>query len=231
MARARQPAWDADQEFIEGRIHYWICRLARPLRLSAEDCEDLAQDLRLDLIRRLPAYDASRASRRTFISRIVANHALTLAVALEAAKRNPRQVAYSLDAPANQDGPGGETRGDTLCEDDLDSQVRVGHATREARADLKISLSLAQARMPAPLRRICDLLGEGYSVTEIAGHLEVHRSTIQERKRELRRWLVAAGFESSPTPPDTSRPTPVHRWYRQKSRPGGHRARTKKEEA
>jgi len=113
----------------------------------------------------------------------------------------------------------------------MDPQFSVGRAVREARADLKISLSLAGVRMPAPLRRVCDLLGEGYSVTELACQLEVHRCTVHERKRELRRWLVAAGFECSPNPPDTSRPTPVHRRYRQKSRLGGHRTRANKEEA
>lgn len=231
MVIGRQPAWDEDHEFIEGRIHYWIGRLARPLRLSAEDCEDLAQDLRLDLIRRLPAYDASRASRRTFISRVVANHACTLAVARRAAKRDSRRVAYSLDAPADADDPASETHGGLLTEDDLDPQFRVGRAVREARADLKISLSLAGVRMPAPLRRVCDLLGEGYSVTEIACQLEVHRCTVHERKTELRRWLRAAGFDSSPNPPDTPNPTPVHRRYRQKSRPAGRRVRAKKEEA
>ena len=54
-------------------------RLARSGAVPGMDADDIAQDLRLDLVGRSPRYDAARASFETFADRVTANRIATLA--------------------------------------------------------------------------------------------------------------------------------------------------------
>ena len=54
-------------------------RLARSGAVPGMDADDIAQDLRLDLVERAPRYDPARASFETFADRVTANRIATLA--------------------------------------------------------------------------------------------------------------------------------------------------------
>jgi len=194
MEKGCWPKEDPDHEYIEGRIRYSTRRLKDKCRFTKEECEDVAQDLRVHLLLRLSSFDPQRAKRRTFISRIIENHAHTITHARYAAKRNPHQVAYSLDAQIDANNPGSGMRRDYLTEDEYYESLR-GSTPVEARRDLKISLSILIDQMPELLRQVCELLYAGYTLKDAARILNIHRSTAHDRKAQIRRRLRAAGFE------------------------------------
>jgi len=142
----------------------------------------------------LPAFDPRRAGRRTFISRIIENHAHTLTQARYAAKRDPRREAGSLDCQIDPHDLESDSHRDYVDEDTYYAGLR-GSTPVEAKHDLEISLSVAMNQMPQPLRQVCKLMYEGYTMTDIAQILNIHRSTVDDRKAEIRRRLRAAGFE------------------------------------
>ena len=64
---------------------------------TASDRDDLEQELILDLLRRLPKYDPSRAKRNTFIARVVEHKIANLIEAQTAHKRDYRRCPCSLN--------------------------------------------------------------------------------------------------------------------------------------
>lgn len=194
MSRTHWPTEDPDREYIEGRIRFWTNRLTKRFQLTEEGREDTAQILRVHLLLRLPAFDPSRASRRTYISRLVQNRAITLAEEGRASKRDARQEAYSLDRLIDAEDPEAGTRRDLVNADDYHDRLS-DRTPAEARQDLAISLSVVVARMPERLRHVGELLLQGYSVTDIADQLGVHRCTASGHVAEIKRRLRAAAFE------------------------------------
>jgi RNA polymerase sigma-70 factor (ECF subfamily) len=81
-------------------------RLRRRLRLPRADLDDLRQDLLVDLIRRLPAFDARRGSIGAFAGIVLRNHASRIAARLARERRATGGGLLSLDAPAGDDGYG-----------------------------------------------------------------------------------------------------------------------------
>ncbi len=90
-------------------------RLYRRLGLQPADLDDLRQDLLLDLLRRLPAFDPSRGSIGAFTNVVLRNRSARIA------RERYRQLQlqggpmFSLDAPI---GDGDHTLGDALSEAD-----------------------------------------------------------------------------------------------------------------
>jgi RNA polymerase sigma factor (sigma-70 family) len=193
----RKVCWsreDLDYAYIESRIQYWANQLGRSFRLDEEDYMDIAQKLSIALLVKLPMYDPSRASRKTFISRIIENHASTLAKARVAAKRDPHRVKCSLDASNDPHDPESETRRELLNADNYRGGVCVC-VSGEADRDLAYSLAKVLGQMPEPLQQVCEKLYEGFTPTEIAKDLDVHRSTVYERMEKIRRRLQDSGFK------------------------------------
>ena len=78
-------------------------RLWRRVRLPRADLDDLRQDLLLDLIRRLPAFDARRGSIGAFAGIVLRNQASRIATRLRRERRATGGDLLSLDA-AGGDG-------------------------------------------------------------------------------------------------------------------------------
>ncbi len=193
MERGCWPKEDHDHRYIDNRIQHRVRQLKEACHLSQEDCKDMAQEFRLDLLLRLPAFDRKKAQRRTYIARLIEHHAHTLVKARFAVKRDPHREAGSLDTPMDITKPESDLRQNYLDEDTYYRGLR-GTSPVEDRHDLTLSLSMMLNWMPDPLRQVCWLLYEGYTVTDIARTLNLHRSTVHERKAEIRRRLRSAGF-------------------------------------
>ncbi|MBA4389108.1 MAG: hypothetical protein C0404_14140 [Verrucomicrobia bacterium] len=193
----RKVCWsreDPDCAYIESRIQYWANHLGRSFRLDEEDYMDIAQKLSIVLLVKLPKYDPSRASRKTFISRIIENHACTLAKARVAAKRDARKMKGSLDAPSDPHDSKSEMLRDILSADNYRGGLCVC-ASGEDERDLALSLAGAMGRMPGQLQQVCKLIFEGHSMTDIAQILDVNRSTVYERMEKIRKRLHDSGFK------------------------------------
>ena len=127
-------------------------RLRRRVRLPRADLDDLRQDLLLDLIRRLPAFDARRGSIGAFAGIVLRNQASRIAARIRRERRATGGRLLSLDAPAGD----GTTLADRLGEADSLSAWHGHCVALEAAIDAGIDLAralgaLARAR-PLALR-------------------------------------------------------------------------------
>lgn len=188
------PTSDPDHEHIERGIHYWTQKLVRTGRIAGDDSEDAAQEMRMDLLKRLLAFEASRSSRRTFISMALRNHHLTILEARAAKRRNSRCEKYSLDEPVTREDPDSESRVNLLSADNYRQALTGPAMSSVEHLDICIDLAAAVDALPEEQRRICIQIASGMSVEHIAVSLGCHRSTIHSRIAKIRRRLCAAGL-------------------------------------
>ena len=80
-------------------------RLQRKLGLPVCEQEELAQDLLVDLLRRLPAYDPAKGSLGAFSGLILRNQASRIAMKIMRERRAAGGFMVSLNAPAAEDDP------------------------------------------------------------------------------------------------------------------------------
>src|SRR5512134_1110002 len=91
-------------------------RLLHQLRLRRADLDDLRQDLLVDLIARLPAFDPERGSLGAFAGIVLANRARRLAKKARRDRRVFGAMPVSLDDVIPDSD--GLTRGDLIAEAD-----------------------------------------------------------------------------------------------------------------
>ncbi|MBW8270907.1 sigma factor, partial [Caldovatus aquaticus] len=155
-------------------------RLDRQGRIPGMDADDIAQDLFVDLWRRRDAFDPSRASFATFADRVVSHSVATL-LNSTARLRAERQL-LSLDA--GNDGADRSALADTLVDRQADT---------EADQALAIDVRRFIGGLPPALRRCCDLLLMP-NLRAASAEAGLHRSTIYENARRLRRLAERAGL-------------------------------------
>ena len=144
------------------------------------DAEDIAQDIFLDLWRRCPAFDASRASFPTFADRIIAHRAASLTVSTQQAQAERRQVG--IDDPV--DGPDGSILADTLPDPAARGELEYGLAL-----DLR---RFVESLSPA-LQRCCAIMAAP-NIRLAAAQAGTHRSSLYENARRLRKRADEAGL-------------------------------------
>ena len=165
-------------------------RLARSGSVPGMDADDIAQDLRLDLIERAPRYDSGRASFETFADRVAANRISTLAAptARIRAERRMRDLHGPCVSPEGEGLP----LADTLPESG------GLHAPETAEPDVAFGLRRDVGRLLAALppacRQVAVALSE-MSPTEAARALGLNRCTIYARLASIRTAALALGLE------------------------------------
>ncbi|MCZ8147957.1 MAG: sigma factor [Roseomonas sp.] len=161
-------------------IHRTAKRLARSGRIRGMDADDIAQDLFLDLWRRCPAFDPSRASFPTFADRIIAHRAVSLTASTPRMQLARRQIG--IDDPV--DGPDGCTLADTLSDPAAPGELDHGLAL-----DLR---RFIESLSPA-LQRCCAIMAEP-NIRLAATQAGTHRSSLYENARRLRKRAEEAGL-------------------------------------
>lgn len=180
-------------------------QLARRRAVWGMDYKDIAQELRIDLLRRLPAYDAEKATLETYCSRLI-DHRISDITTPTAASRAGRS-AVSLDLPIENNGEDEfQAIGESLPESAglfADEIFDV-----ETKANLKLDVEAFLSTLPDDLRQ-CAALLQSYSISDAARISGLNRSTIYARIERLRSAATEAGlrgyFGVSPTTPK-SRP-------------------------
>jgi DNA-directed RNA polymerase specialized sigma24 family protein len=166
--------------------------LCRTLRLPTEDREDLRQELLVDLLARVPAYDPGRGPFAAF-ARVCIRHAagrLAARIRRERAERHPVGLDDLLP------GREGITLGDTIAEADgygaWSGQCTDAIAALERRLDLERA---ADAIDPED-HSLCAALSE-HTPHEFGEQKTMPRMRIYRRIREMRLRLLAAGIPSA----------------------------------
>ncbi len=172
-------------------VAYKAKTLTRMPMFSADDFEDLQQELMIAYLHAWPSFDTSKGDRRSFIKASVNNAARNLVVAAEAQKRWTGITLASL-ATAISDQDDSPTLVDAISnEDGLWDSVYLGYD--QLSVDLRHDLDRAISQLPADLARICLLL-KARTITEIAAETGIPRTTIQDAVKKLRKIMGKAGL-------------------------------------
>lgn len=172
-------------------VAYKARTLTRMPMFSADDFEDLQQELMIAYLHAWPSFDPSKGDRRSFIKAAVNNAARNLVVAAEAQKRWMGITLTSL-ATAISDQDDSPTLADAISNDDgLWDSVYLGYD--QLSVDLRHDLDRAISQLPADLARICLLL-KTRTITEIAAETGIPRTTIQDAVKKLRKIMGKAGL-------------------------------------
>ncbi|HEY7158949.1 MAG TPA: hypothetical protein VH575_33700 [Gemmataceae bacterium] len=172
-----------------------IRRKAKKLKrlggFSSSDSVDLEQDLTLHLLQRLPIFDPRRAGWPVFVITVLTTGGANLLRARFAAQRDFRRVG-SLHQRVRADDGRAEL-GQTLCQQQQDA--RQGRYPRGEAEGVGLVLDVAEvlARLPHDQRELAEQL-KHYSLAEVARRLQVPRSTLQTRVRQLREIFDHAGL-------------------------------------
>ncbi len=182
-------------------------QLIRRPEFTASDRTDIEQELFLDLLTRLPRFDATRAKRTTFVDRVVNNRVATLLEARTAAKRNPARCVASLDADANDDEGHAEPVWATLDQRMGRSDGRTPRDDARLR-DLRFDVGAAMSDLPEDLRDLAGHLSR-QTPTEVARANGVPRRTVRDRIARIRGRFERAGLRIYLESTATSATTPV----------------------
>ena len=165
-------------------------RLRRKLSMPVCEREDLGQDLLVDLLRRLPAYDPSRGSIGAFANIVLRNQSSRIAMRHHRQRRAQGGTMLSLEVPL---GGTREPVGNTLTADDGLAAWHGQDCCAAAVTELHHALQAALARLPAEDRRFCAALAHR-PVTALAAEGFGSRSALYRRLADLRHVLTVHGL-------------------------------------
>jgi len=199
-ARDSRPAGTTRDEFAEPEgqwdtlVKHQVSRLTRCRAFSRSDAPDLSQELRLEIWRRMPAYDPKRGRRGTFVRHLLENKSISLVRTRIAGKRDFRKNGDSLNVRGFEPGVGMAEQANTL--DASDCRSRRGLGTRNAfeLSDLKNDVSRLVSTLPRDLQKLCRLLGD-MTVTEAAKELGQSRQKVYAAIARLRQRFEDAGLQ------------------------------------
>lgn len=164
-------------------------RIARRFRLPACERDDLRQDILVDLLSRISAFDPTRGTFGAFVGAIAGHRATRLSKRIR--RRSAASSMISLDeAIADAEAI---TQGNTVAEPcGISASLRQ---TFDRFAEIERRLDLIRAfrgLLPHELS-LCAKLAE-YTATEISRSGEYSRASLYRRLRKIRLRLVAEGF-------------------------------------
>jgi len=165
-------------------------RLHRKMVLPAADLDDLRQDLLVDLICRLPGFDARRGSIGAFANIVLHNQSSRIAMRMHRQRRAQGGTVLSLDAPI---ADGTEPLGCILAETDGLAAWHGQDASEADDADLRHDLAHALGDLPDDARGLCISLGT-CAIADIISRTGTSRSALYRHIALLRLDLAMRGF-------------------------------------
>ena len=164
------------------------------LRLSRGDLEDTRQDLLVDFLARLPAFDSTRGSIGAFASLVMANRATRIARMVRHHLRLYGVVPISLD-DLLPDGDG-TTVGETIAESSGYLAMMGQPTDRFANVDRRLDLDRALRTLRRSERKLCGRL-VGSTPNELSHGGHGSRASIYRQLREIRLQLMISGLSAA----------------------------------
>jgi DNA-directed RNA polymerase specialized sigma24 family protein len=163
-------------------------RLSHRLRFAHIDCEDIQQELILDLMERCEKFNPSKARSRTFFTRILCHKAAGILRFELRKKRRPSNghclpQDYVTPCVSNTDEEDMESR-DCQGLDDVPCSYQE--------IDLPLDIQTVIDNLPEPLCSICKQLESG-SIADVCRELGLSKHAWWKLLRELRQHFVEAG--------------------------------------
>lgn len=188
----QRPISEPDLVTILDEADAAAARLRRRLGLPRTDLDDLRQDLLLDLIRRLPAFDAKRGSIGAFAGIVLRNQASRIATRVARERRATGGRMLSLD----ERGADGTSIAERLGETDSLSAWHGHCVALEAAIDARLDLARALGALHARDRSLCAAATQ-CPVRVLAERGLGSRATLYRRLHELRCALAAHGARAA----------------------------------
>jgi len=179
---------DGIGDYAETLIRIKARKLARTAASPEVDWEDFAQDMRLDLWRRLSKFDPSKAPLNAFITRVVEHKVASIIEARTAACRDYRRCPRSLNEPSKsrpEKGPPVEF-GRLLAREVIHRRIGIPSNSPEDLHDLAHDIAAVISNLPQEQRDVCLRLMRG-NLTEVAQETGIPRGTLYESFEMLRR--------------------------------------------
>ena len=166
-------------DYAEALIHHKARQLVGNAGYTADDVEELEQEMRLDLLQRLPKFDPGKGAYNTFVARLVERKICNLIRHRTQEIRDYRCEECSLNdiVEAGDSANKKVERIETITQDEHD--LRSGKYRRPAaeRLDLRLDISLVLSKLPPELQKLAELL-KTMSITQAARKLGIPRSTL-----------------------------------------------------
>jgi RNA polymerase sigma-70 factor (ECF subfamily) len=176
-------------------VNHQVRRLTHCRAFSRSDAADLSQELRLEIWRRMPAYDPKRGRRGTFVRHLLENKSISLVRTKIAGKRDFRKNADSQNGRGFEPGVDMAERANTL--DASACRSRRGLGTRNAfeSSDVRNDVARVVSTLPCDLQKLCRLLGD-MTVTETSKELGQSRQKVYAAISRLRQRFEDAGLQA-----------------------------------
>jgi RNA polymerase sigma-70 factor (ECF subfamily) len=185
---------DALGEYAARVIRFKAQQLIGRHGFTRSDREDIEQELRADLVKRLRQFDPARAKRKTFIARVIEHKVATIIEYCRAGMRDFRREERSLDTWVDVGEDGWNRFGNTLAEEDVCDVCGRPNLSREERSDLASDVENVIADLPAELRELCRFLKSG-SLSDAARRAGIPRSTLYDVVRRIRERFEQADLQ------------------------------------
>lgn len=169
-------------------------QLVGQVGFTEADREDLEQELIYDLLCHLPKFDPGRATRNTFINRVVEYKVVTIIKAQKAGKRDYQLLAYSLNECKEDENGNQVEHIDNVNQNEY--FIKMGKASHplEELCELSIDIKKVIGDLPPNFRTLCQLLQEK-TVSEISRNMGVSRITVYKLIKKLRNMLEDKGIQ------------------------------------
>ncbi len=179
-------------DFALDMVNIKAAELVGKAGFTADDFEDIRQDMLLDLLERLAKYDPSKSDFKLFVTCVIDRKGQNLIRYRESEMRDYRREDCSLNEEvmvADSEEP--VQRLATIDQDDQD--IRTGKYGRpaEERTQLRLDIEAVLASLPRELRKAAELL-QTQTITQVARELAVPRTTLYDKHLPLLREAFTA---------------------------------------
>jgi RNA polymerase sigma-70 factor, ECF subfamily len=199
MARSQRTVGDAGlpDQHISQFAAQLIRRKARELAsfpgFCPTDRDEIEQELRLVLLRRLDRFNPSLAHYNAFVTTVIERYSATILQHRRAESRTYRRCGSSLNQLVD-DGDGNQIElGAVLPECQPGLRTRTHFRSSEELQDLASDVAQLLAELPAELADICERL-KRESISTVARDLGIPRSTLRDLLKGVRARFDSCGM-------------------------------------
>lgn len=181
-----------EEAFTNGLIFRKANQLARRGELDAMDVEDIEQEIRMHLVRRLPQFDPSIGHWKNFVTSVVERFVCDLLRNHGSQKRGavPPQSLSGLERIDDGETIGGAG---ALTEADGDLRQQVDRRSSSDLHDLNHDLAVVISRLTPDQQRLLELLAD-HSLIEAAEIMGVPHQTLSDRRSRIAEVFDEAGL-------------------------------------
>lgn len=176
-------------------VHCKARQLVGRAGITRSDVPDIEQDLLVDLLERLPHFNGDKATRATFVARVVENRISKILRHRLAEMRSIYRESCSLDDTVEGENENDLVpRHETISADQRRTQCDAARDPVKHQ-DMQIDLAEVIGKLPERLRVICEHL-QSHTPAETARLLGIPRATLYDRIHQIRAIFAGADLQN-----------------------------------